>query len=49
MDAITVLNVSKIMERCVQILTFLHTFEGAYVAQTTPRLLLKGFLPGHLE
>ena len=49
MDAITILNVSKITERCVQILTLLHTFEGAYVAQTTPRLLLKGLLPGRLE
>ena len=49
MDAITVLNVSKIIERRMKILTLLHTFEGAYVAQTITRLLLKGFSPGHME
>lgn len=49
MDAITVLNISKIIKRCMKILTLLHTFEGAYIAQTITRLLLKGFLPGHME
>lgn len=49
MDAITVLNVSKIIKRRMEILTLLQTFEGAYIAQTIARLLLKGFSPGHME